>query len=117
VLVPVDVGVSYDSDFDRVERITLEVAREVQQECAGGVKDFVPIARFKSLGDFSVNFTVALRARDFEARELVRHEFIKKLLRRYKSERIEIPFPVRTILVKDPTRDGEDLRAMRFARS
>jgi small-conductance mechanosensitive channel len=28
---------------------------------------------------------------------LIRHEFIKRLHRRYQSERIEIPFPQRTV--------------------
>ncbi len=105
VLVHVDVGVGYDSDLDRVEQVTFDVAREVQQECPGAVRDFRPQVRFKTLGDFSVNFTAVLRAREFEARELVRHEFIKRLLGRYRSEEIEIPFPVRTVLVKDSLRE------------
>lgn len=104
VLVPLDVGVSYESDFDRVEQVTLEVAREVQRQSPAAVREFAPQLRFKSLGDFSVNFTVTLRAREFEARELVRHEFLKRLLGRYRAEGIEIPFPVRTVLVQDARR-------------
>ena len=33
--VPVEVGVSYDSDLEEVERVTLEVAEEVMKEFQG----------------------------------------------------------------------------------
>lgn len=106
VLVPVDVGVSYDSHLDEVERVTLEVAREVmRQSPAAGVTAFEPFLRFKTLGDFSIGFTVTLRARELADRERIRHEFIKRLIERYRREEIEIPFPVQVELVKD-ARDG-----------
>lgn len=95
VIVP--VGVSYDSDLEKVERVTLEVAREVQKEVEGGVPDFEPRIRLTSFGDFSINFNVILRAKDFESQHLLRHEFIKRLKKRYEQEGIKIPFPVREV--------------------
>ncbi len=99
VIVP--VGVSYDSDLEKVERVTLEVAREVQKEVEGGVPDFEPRIRLTSFGDFSINFNVILRAKDFESQHLLRHEFIKRLKKRYEQEGIKIPFPVREVYLKD----------------
>ncbi len=99
VIVP--VGISYDSDLEKVERITLEVAREVQKEVEGGVPDFEPRIRFTAFGDFSINFNVILRAKDFESQHLLRHEFIKRLKKRYEQEGIKIPFPVREVYLKD----------------
>ena len=98
VLVP--VGVSYDSDLEKVEKITIEVAKEVEKSVTGGVPEFNPFIRYNALADFSINFVVILRAREFVDQHLLRHEFIKKLHQRYNKEGIEIPFPIRTIYMK-----------------
>jgi len=98
--VLVQVGVSYASDLEQVERVTVEVAREVMREVPGGVPDFEPFIRYHTFGDFSINFTVILRAKSFVDQYLVKHEFVKRLHRRYGEEGIEIPFPIRTIYMR-----------------
>ena len=60
--VLVEVGVHYKSDLDHVEKVTREVAREVMQEAEGAVKEFEPFIRYHTLGDFSIKFTVIMRA-------------------------------------------------------
>jgi small-conductance mechanosensitive channel len=95
--VLVAVGVSYDSDLARVEHVTLDVAREVQREVDNAVREFEPFVRYTAFADSSINFNVILRAREAPAQYLVRHEFIKRLHERYRRERIEIPFPQRTL--------------------
>ncbi len=96
----IPVGVSYSSDLEKVERITLEVAKEVLETVEGGVKGFRPILRYKEFGDSSINFIVVLRVKDYRSQFLVRHEFIKRLHKRYNEEGIEIPFPIRTVYLK-----------------
>jgi small-conductance mechanosensitive channel len=96
----VQVGVSYDSDLDHVERVTVEVAREVLRDTPGAVKEFEPFIRFHTFDDFSINFTVILRVKEYVDRYLVTHEFVKRLHKRYKQEGIEIPFPIRTLEFK-----------------
>ena len=96
----VQVGVSYDSDLDHVERVTVEVAREVLQDTPGAVKEFEPFVRFHTFDDFSINFTVILRVKEYVDKYLVTHEFVKRLHKRYKQEGIEIPFPIRTLEFK-----------------
>jgi len=98
--VLVQVGVSYDSDLEKVEKVTIEVAKEVMREVPGGVPEFEPFIRYHTFGDFSIDFTVILRAREFVDQYLVKHEFIKRLHRRYHQEGIEIPFPIRTIYMR-----------------
>ncbi|MBU0630715.1 MAG: mechanosensitive ion channel family protein [Candidatus Margulisbacteria bacterium] len=93
----VEVGVSYDSDLEKVERVTCEVGREVLKRVDGGIKNFEPFIRYHTFADFSVNFTVILRVAEFVDNYLVKHEFIKALHKRYKEEGIEIPFPIRTV--------------------
>jgi len=93
----VDVGVHYDSDLEEVEQVTIEVAKMVMREVEGGVPDFEPLVRYHTFGDFSINFTVILRAKEFFDRYKVKHEFIKRLHKKYKERGIVIPYPIRAI--------------------
>ena len=95
--VLVQVGVHYDSDLKKVEKVTCEVAKETMQEVNGGVAGFRPFIRYHTFADFSINFTVILRAREFVDQYLVKHEFIKRLHERYAKEGINIPYPIRAI--------------------
>lgn len=96
----IEVGVDYSSDLETVERVTLEVAGETLKEVPGGVEKFEAFMRFHTFGDSSINFTVYLRCKEFFDRFLVRHEFIKRLKKRYDQEGINIPFPIRTVIMK-----------------
>lgn len=98
--VVIPVGVSYNSDLEKVERVTIDVAKEVMKEVEGGVPEFEPFTRYTEFADFSINFNVILRARDYVSQFLVRHEFIKRLHKRYEKEGIEIPFPIRTVYLE-----------------
>ena len=98
--VTLEVGVSYDSDLDHVETVALEVAKAVLGEVDGGVADEDPIVRFHTFGDSSINFDVRMLVREFESQGPMKHEFIKRLHQRFADEGIEIPFPIRTVMMK-----------------
>ncbi len=95
--VPVDVGVHYSSDLEHVERVTLEVARQVLQEHEWGVGDYDTFVVFHTFDSSSINFTVMLRAQEYYKRFWVKSAFIKALHRRYAEEGIVIPFPIRAL--------------------
>jgi small-conductance mechanosensitive channel len=99
--VSFNLGIDYDSDLAHVERVTVEVAREVLRATAGAVEAFDPVVRFHTFADSRIEFTVTLRARTFGDQSLVKHEFVKQLHDRYRREGIRIPFPVRTIVMND----------------
>jgi len=101
--VLVQVGVSYSSDLDKVEKTTIEVAREVMKNIEGGIPDFEPFIRYHTFNDFSIDFTVILRGKEFVDQYMIKHEFIKRLHKRYNSEGIEIPFPIRTVYMQGKT--------------
>jgi small-conductance mechanosensitive channel len=90
VAVLVDVCVSYANDLTHVERQTLEVARETLREVSGGVAEFEPEVRYHTFADPGVRFTAVLRAQAFVDQFLLKHEFIKRLHRRYGDEGIEL---------------------------
>lgn len=98
ILIP--LSVNFDCDLERVERITLEIATVIMQEANGGVGDFEPAVRFHSFGDFSVDFNVMLCVRQFSAQYYVRHEFIKRLQKRFIAESIALPEPTHVIQIK-----------------
>jgi small-conductance mechanosensitive channel len=98
--VSVDVGISYASDLEHAERVALEVAADVLAAVEGGVKDQAPIMLYKAFGASSIDFEVRLQVRDFRSQGPVRHEFIKQLHKRFGEENIEIPFPIRTVIMK-----------------
>jgi len=93
----VPCGVAYDSDLKKVEKVTLEVAKSIQQTTDGAVKDFEPGFRFKEFGDSNIDFITILRVSDPMKRFAVRNEFIIALKERFDKERIEISWPIRKI--------------------
>ncbi|MDI6642784.1 MAG: mechanosensitive ion channel family protein [Candidatus Hodarchaeaceae archaeon] len=96
----VQVGVSYDSDLEKVERVTIDVGKQVLKRVNGGVPKFEPFIRYHTFSDFSINFTVILRVKEYVDKYLLTHEFIKELHKRYKKEGIEIPYPIRTVYTR-----------------
>ncbi len=100
----VDVGVGYGSDLAHVEKVTLDVAREVLQRVPGAVAGFEPTVRYQQFADSSIGLKIILRVRQFSDQDGVRHELIKAIHTRYRAEGIEIPFPSRTVHVAAPER-------------
>ena len=98
--IRIDCGVSYGSDLEKVERVTLDVARRVLQRVSGGVETFEPLVRFNNFGDSNIEFTVILRVKSVIDQYLVKHEFIKELTKAYAKEGIEIAYPCRNIFLR-----------------
>ncbi|MFF5859200.1 mechanosensitive ion channel family protein [Streptomyces sp. NPDC012751] len=98
--VLVQVGVGYDSDLEQVERVTAEVVAEVMADVAGADPDHEPAIRFHTFGDSRIGFTVILGVGEFSDQFRIKHEFIKRLHRRYRAEGIRIPPPARTVALQ-----------------
>jgi small-conductance mechanosensitive channel len=95
--VTVEVTVALASDLDKVERLALEVAREVQRTVPGGSPGTEPAVRFIGYGDSGLRFNAILNAENLKTSNDVRHEFLKRLTERFRREGIAIPFPTRTL--------------------
>ncbi|HET9109836.1 MAG TPA: mechanosensitive ion channel family protein [Ktedonobacterales bacterium] len=109
--VSVDLGVSYASDLDQVERVTVEVAEDVMRTVKGAIPDFEPTVRFHALGDYSIGLTVTMQAQASADSDLIKHEFIKRVRRRYREEGISIPYPIQAVQLREAatqaTSDGQ----------
>jgi small-conductance mechanosensitive channel len=88
--VPIDVEVSYDSDLDKVEQITLEVANAVLNDTPGGIPEVKPRFQLTRFGSSGIDFTVSLRVKNFDYQYPIRHAFIKKLHKKYGEMGIKI---------------------------
>ena len=95
--VSVPVGVAYDSDLAAVERITIETAKEVLARVDNN-PDANPRVLYTDFGDSSINFNVILPSSMFDNQGIIKHEFIKALTDRYRTEGIDIPYPIRTVI-------------------
>jgi small-conductance mechanosensitive channel len=98
--VLIDCGVAYNSDLEKVEKITIATAKKVLKKSERGVSDYEPLFRYKEFGDSSINFYVVLRTKRYEDQYALRHEFIKELFKAFNKNRIEIPFPQQDVYIK-----------------
>ena len=98
--ISIPVGVSYDSDLATVERVTIETAKEVLARVDDN-PNANPLVRYTAFGDSSINFNVILPSSMFDNQCIIQHEFIKALTERYRTEGIDIPFPIRTIIQEE----------------
>jgi len=107
LLIP--IGVSYDTDPERVERILVEEAKRGAGEIPGLLAEPEPFVRFiPGFGDSSLNFTLICQVREFVDQYLVQHELRKRIFSRFRETGIEIPFPIRTVYLREPEAGRRD---------
>jgi small-conductance mechanosensitive channel len=99
LLVPVSVG--YGSDPDHVARILMDEAQMAVGQVEGLVGEPPPMARLiPGFGASSLDFTLACQVASFVDQYAVQDALRRRILRRLRTENIEIPVPVRTIEVR-----------------
>ena len=100
LLIP--IGVSYSSDPEKVETILVEEAKKAAGQIPGLLGDPEPFVRFiPGFGDSSLDFTLICQVQEFVDQYLVQHELRKRIFKRFKEEGIEIPFPHRTVYLRE----------------
>lgn len=95
-------GVSYNSDLLEVERIAMEVTRQVIEDLDGAIKTFEPWFRYEEFGDSNINFWIWLQAKDRLESFNVKSELIKRLKARFDQEGITINYPARLLTFESP---------------
>lgn len=98
----IPVGVSYSSDPDQVEKAITEEARKAVGVVPGLLGEPEPVARLvPGFGESSLDFTLTCQIREFQDQLPVQHELRKRILKRFKQDGIEMPFPQRTVYLRD----------------
>ncbi len=96
--VVIDVGISYDADVRKAEKIINEVGQEMAEDEEWKDRIIEPIAylRLNSFGDSSVNLKAVGKTATLEQWN-VAGEYRTRLKQAFDKQGIEIPFPQRVI--------------------
>ncbi|MHB8843778.1 MAG: mechanosensitive ion channel family protein [Nitrospirota bacterium] len=96
------ISVAYAADPDHIERILVEEAKEGAKHIPGLLAEPEPFVRFiPGFGESSLDFTLICQVVEFTDQYLAQHELRKSIFRRFRREGIEIPFPQRTIHLRE----------------
>jgi len=96
------VTVAFDNDLALVERVSLEVAREVLADPERVIPGFEPAIRYSAFTELGVQFWVILRVREFRDQYSLKHAFFKRLHERFRGEGIKFAVPVRAVTIDKP---------------
>jgi len=99
VSVTIPVRAAYGSDPRRIEKILLEVTREATRDGVEGLLQNPPpsVGLSPGFGESSLDFSLFLNVRRFEDQIPVQSELRKRILARFATEGIVVPFPTRTV--------------------
>lgn len=96
VVFDITVGVSYDADVDKAARIMKEIALSTK----GVEADPGPAVHVTELGDYAVKLRMLVPVNDYRLSWVVPDNIYRQILKQFEAEGIEIPYPIRNILVK-----------------
>jgi small-conductance mechanosensitive channel len=96
------VTVAFDNDLTHVEKVTLEVAREVLAAPERAVPGFEPVIRYNAFTDLGVRFSVILRIKEYQEMYALRHDFYMRLHERYRKVGIKLAVPPRIVTIDKP---------------
>lgn len=92
----ISVGVGYGSDIEHVKAVLLKIAGENSEV----VPEPPPLVLFTSFGDSALNMLFLFWVGDPARIALVTDKLNCVILNRFREERIEIPFPIRTLIME-----------------
>ncbi|MBD2392697.1 mechanosensitive ion channel family protein [Cyanobacterium aponinum FACHB-4101] len=95
ILITIKIGVSYDSNLEKVEKVTLEVAKSILENTEGGDKEFEPFLRYENFDYFAINLTVYLKINEYFDKFIITHEFMKAIHHKYQEENITMAYPLK----------------------
>jgi MscS family membrane protein len=91
------IGVAYDSDMDKV----IEVLNDIATKNESVSDEPPPRVRIRGFGDNSINLELLCWIRRPEERGPVIHSLALEVIKRFREEHIQIPFPQRDLHFKD----------------
>lgn len=103
----IKIGVSYFSNLEHVERVTVEVAEEVMGNTTAAVQGYKPSVWYDEFADSNIIFWLVLRAHGYLESWTLKHQLMKALFSRYEQEGIEISFPNRNVFFRSNAEEIE----------
>ncbi|MBN2538324.1 mechanosensitive ion channel [candidate division WOR-3 bacterium] len=94
----IPVGVSYSSDPEHVEAVLVDETRKAIGVVPNLLDEPAPYVLFMpGFGGYSLDFTLVVHVRSYTDQFDVQHRLRKFIFARFRAEGIEIPFPIRTV--------------------
>ena len=92
----ITLGVGYASDVERVKLLLLEITRDNDEV----LSEPPPLALFTAFGDSALNLLLLFWIDDPARLGVVTDQLNCEIILRFREERIEIPFPIRTVIME-----------------
>ncbi|PLX26499.1 hypothetical protein C0583_07115 [Candidatus Parcubacteria bacterium] len=89
----ITVGVSYDTDLEKAEYIATQAAEKVIKEEGITLQENNPTIRYNLLDASSINFSIYVKVDTVQDEGRIKHALIKEIVKQFKENNIEIPFP------------------------
>jgi MscS family membrane protein len=93
--IRIPIGVAYDSDIDKV----LETLKNIAKENENVVEEPSPRVRIRGFEDSAINLELLCWIKRPAERGVVLHRLNYQLIKRFREEQIQIPFPQRDLHV------------------
>jgi small-conductance mechanosensitive channel len=104
VRISISVAVSYDSDPEMVEKLLLRVADNEP----GVLKNPVPKVRLEEFGESGLKFSLLVWTSEYNDRKGALRSLLNfSVLKEFKAQRIQIPFPQRDIHILNKSTEKE----------
>jgi small-conductance mechanosensitive channel len=97
--IQIPIGVAYDSDIDKV----IKTLKEIAKDDGDVVDEPMPRVRIRGFEDSSIKLELLCWIRRPADRGVVIHRLNYHLIKRFRAEQIEIPFPQRDVRLKEQT--------------
>ncbi|HEY3296466.1 MAG TPA: mechanosensitive ion channel family protein [bacterium] len=89
-----EVTVKFGSDLQKVEQISLDVAKDVAATVPGMVPGAQPAVMYVSFTDLGVRYSIGFQVKEFNDQGAIKHALIKRLQQRFEKEGIQFASPV-----------------------
>jgi len=96
--IRIPIGVAYDSDIDKV----IETLKDIAKENESVVDEPSARVRIRGFGDSAINLELLCWIKRPAERGVVMHRLNYQLIKRFRQEKIQIPFPQRDLHVNKP---------------
>lgn len=97
IIIP--IGISYKSDLEFVEKITIETVKNLLAEYYQTDNISTPILRYHTFNNFSIDFNLIVKIKNVKDQGILKHLIIKEIKKAYEKYNIEIPYPITTVVL------------------
>jgi len=94
--VRIDMGVSYDSDLEKVEKVLLDIADKTDYV----EKKPAPRVRYRDFKEYYVHVQLSVWVKRPALRGRIKSFMIKDIHKRFKKEKIVMPYPIQEVHIR-----------------